>query len=408
MGPSNARQPQGGDARSDAATSDMLPVFWLCGAPGVGKSVTAWGLFEALSAEGVSVAHLDIDQLGMLYPDIDADDDADGHHLKAKALAALVPNYAAAGAEMLIVSGVVDPAAPADVSVSYPGLEVTFCLLTVDEDTIRERILARGCGQEDANEAVAENAALVGATFLSSVLDTSGRSVADVVEQVRQLVPLHAISRPVPAAPEIAHLPPSLVDLVLVYGPRAVGLSSVAFSLAMRRWKGGAVTGFVDLQQLAFVRVPGREGNTSTVLGIANVTAMHRLFAARGATRVIISAHLSSREDHDRLRRSVPATVTTVPLAADERTNESHIRERVEGNAARLAGDDLLGASAAHQAEVLGTSLAEQQNFKPRRPRTSSSTSLVVVSAMRSRTCKSVSLDTDRTPRRPAAAKRHR
>jgi CO dehydrogenase nickel-insertion accessory protein CooC1 len=83
------------------------PVFWICGASGVGKSVAAWALFETLAAEGFRVAYVDIDQLGMLYPA--GSDDPERHLLKAEALLALLPGYASAGAQVLVVSGVVDP-----------------------------------------------------------------------------------------------------------------------------------------------------------------------------------------------------------------------------------------------------------------------------------------------------------
>ncbi len=318
--------------------------------------MTAWALFEALADEGVTVAYLDIDQVGMLYPA--TDDDPERYQLKAEALAALVPNYARAGAKVLIVSGVVDPSAPADVSVSYPGVNVTFCLLSVGDDVLRARILERGW---DADEAAEENATLPDAPFVSSIVDTSGRSVSEVVAQVRSYLSFGDACAPVAGIDAVAEPLLSVVDLVVIYGPRAVGSSSVSFSLAMGRWRGGSSTGFVDLQQLAFLRVPGRDGHSDTALGIANVAAMHRLFAARGATRFIASAHLRGAEEHALLRRSVLSKVTAVRLHADAAAIEAHIRERVQGSDARLTGDDLLGASTSHQAAVLQTSLNEHE-----------------------------------------------
>src|SRR4051794_15732745 len=77
-----------------------LHILWVCGAPGGGKSVAAWSLFEELAASGPRVAYVDIDQLGMLYPA--TDEDPERHALEATALAALVPGYLAAGARTLI------------------------------------------------------------------------------------------------------------------------------------------------------------------------------------------------------------------------------------------------------------------------------------------------------------------
>jgi hypothetical protein len=96
--------------------SSSLPVLWICGAPGAGKSVTAWSLFEQVAGEGVAVAYLDIDQLGMLYPESDAD--LERYRLKTEAWNALIPHYLACGAQALIVSGIVDPDSPADAALT--------------------------------------------------------------------------------------------------------------------------------------------------------------------------------------------------------------------------------------------------------------------------------------------------
>ena len=60
--------------------SSRLPVLWICGAPATGKSTVAWRLFGDVADEGVRVAYVDIDQLGMLYPAPEGD--ADRHLVK--------------------------------------------------------------------------------------------------------------------------------------------------------------------------------------------------------------------------------------------------------------------------------------------------------------------------------------
>ena len=86
-----------------------------------GKSTAGWRLFHELAATGQAVAYVDVDQLGMLYPD--DQNDPEGHTLKCAALDALVPGYVAAGAQVLVVSGVVDPhtrpALTADVNLTF-------------------------------------------------------------------------------------------------------------------------------------------------------------------------------------------------------------------------------------------------------------------------------------------------
>jgi hypothetical protein len=101
MGPGNAVA-AGAGVRDPAAVSDRLPVLWLCGPSGVGKSTVAWALFAGLPDAG----YVDIDQLGMCYPELPADPGRTV--LEARILGRVVTNFAAAGAGCLIVSGYID------------------------------------------------------------------------------------------------------------------------------------------------------------------------------------------------------------------------------------------------------------------------------------------------------------
>ncbi|MGH9210970.1 MAG: AAA family ATPase [Acidimicrobiales bacterium] len=83
-----------------------LPVVWLCGPPGVGKTSVGWQLYRRGAADGRRIAFVDVDQLGICYPERAGD--RGRHRLKARNVDALRRNFAAAGAECLIVSGVVD------------------------------------------------------------------------------------------------------------------------------------------------------------------------------------------------------------------------------------------------------------------------------------------------------------
>lgn len=342
---------------------ERLPVFWICGAPGVGKSATSWALFEKLGEEGVAVAYVDIDQLGMLYPE--PADDPDRHRLKVDALNAVLPRYAAAGAEVLVVSGIVDPHAGADLASRFPTASVTFCLLTVDETTLQKRIAERGWDAADADEAVADARALRRAPFVDEVIDTTGSALAAVVAQVRPLVGRRGTPAGPAGDPTSRPSPTAAPDLVVVSGPRACGSSTVAFHLARSRWSSGSATGFVDLQQLSFVRRPGADGCSETSLGIANLAALRDLFGSRGADLMVASAHLHTAAEHAALRstaRDRPAVI--VRLRATPSTLAGHIRARSHGSEARLAGDDLVGAPEARQAQVLEVALSEQRTLE--------------------------------------------
>lgn len=87
--------------------SDLIPVLWLCGPPGIGKSTVGWEIFTQLTQAGIEAGYVDIDQLGICYPEPALDPGR--HRMKARNLGAVVANYRAAGARCVIVSGVVDP-----------------------------------------------------------------------------------------------------------------------------------------------------------------------------------------------------------------------------------------------------------------------------------------------------------
>ena len=342
-----------------------LRVIWICGAAGAGKSVAAWALFEALATAGRRVAYVDIDQLGMLYPAADAD--LGRHSLKAEALAALAPGYVAAQAQVLVVSGVVDVDTGPGTALAQ-DVDLTLCLLSPDPAALRERILARGRDEADAEEAVAEDAVLRDATFVDVAIATSGLSVTDTVSRLREFcwVPDHDPDVAVDAGGRWCEVhgqvvcSPSDMDVVVVTGPRAAGSSTIGFGLNMGRWRAGRRTGFVDLQQLGFISGRGSRTANETTLAIGQLAVMHNLMSERGAELLVVSGQLAV-SDRATLRAALRAAqVTLVRLRADSKTLREHVHSRAEGNQTRLAGDDLLDADQEHQDVVVASALDEQ------------------------------------------------
>jgi adenylylsulfate kinase-like enzyme len=330
-------------------------VVWVCGAAGAGKSAAAWGLFDELAAAGKPVAYVDIDQLGMLYPE--PNDVPGWHHaFKGEALAKLLPGYVAAGVQLLIVSGVIDPTR-GPWTRPPPNADLTLCLLLPDPAVLRERILARGWSQADADEAVAENAVLQAAPFVGVRIETAALSVAETIARLREFA--HVDDRARETRPE-RFTSPSSMGVVLLTGPRAAGSSTVGFGFARARWRAGGSTGFLDLQQLGFIARDGRI-NSEPALAVRQLATMHDLMTERGAELLVVSGHLSI-PDRALARTALPrATVTVVRLRADEATLKEHVRARFGGSDARLAGDDLVGASQEHQDAVVAAAMAEQQ-----------------------------------------------
>ena len=323
-------------------TNARLPVLWLCGAPATGKSTVAWRVFSDLADQGLCVGYLDVDQIGMLAPPPDADSSC--HRFKVDNLAGMVRNYRTAGAEVLVISGVIDPEHGHDFAEAAADADIRFCHLTLDEPMLRERLAARGWPTEAADEAVIMMSGLADAPFVTTVIDTTGRDAVGVARDAAALVTAAS------STPDTQELPAcSAGDVTIVIGPRAVGKSSVSWGMAMRRWVSGERTAYVDLDQLGFLRPAPSDAS----LQGANLGVIWRNALARGANRLIANGMVTTHEDLAILRHSVrPAPVRALRLAASPDTLWGRIRARSAGSPARLINDDLENATTGVQRHV--------------------------------------------------------
>ena len=323
-------------------TNARLPVLWLCGAPATGKSTVAWQVFSDLAEQGLCVGYLDIDQIGMLAPPPDAD--SRGHRFKVDNFAGIVSNYRTAGAQVLVVSGVIDPEHGHDFADLGVDADVTFCHLTVDEPTLRERLAARGWPAEAADEAMVMMSGLADAPFVTTVIDATGRDPQGLARDAA------ALMTPASSTLGTQELPECPVGAVtIVIGPRAVGKSSVSWGMAMRRWASGERTVYVDLDQVGFLRPAPLD---SSLQG-ANLGVIWRNALARGANHLIANGMVTTNEDLAILRHAVrPASVRALRLAVSPDALWERIRARSVGSPARLISDDLENATPEVQRHV--------------------------------------------------------
>jgi len=324
-------------------TNAPLPVLWLCGAPATGKSTVAWQVFSDLADQGLRVGYLDIDQIGMLQPPPDADPRC--HRFKVDNLAAMVRNYRTSGTQVLVISGVIDPEHGHDFGEAAVEADITFCHLTVDEPTLRERLAARGWPSEAADEAMIMMKGLTNAPFVTTVIDTTGRDPVGLAREAATLVTAAT------STPDTQEMPECAVgDVTIIIGPRAVGKSSVSWGLAMRRWVSGERTVYVDLDQVGFLR----PAPSDAWLQAANLGVIWRNALSRGASRLIANGMVTTNEDLAILRHSVrPAPVRALRLAANPDTLWERIRARSAGSPSpRLINDDLENAAPGVQRHV--------------------------------------------------------
>jgi len=162
--------------RRSPGDDDRIPVLWLCGPPGVGKTAVGWEIFTQLTRAGIPAGYVDLDQLGMCYPEPARDPGR--HRMKAQNAGAVVTTFRAAGSRCVIVSGVADPArgVPAD---QFPQAALTVARLRADRDVLVQRFTGRG-GQADlVPDVLGESGALDASDFADVCVDTSARPVAE-------------------------------------------------------------------------------------------------------------------------------------------------------------------------------------------------------------------------------------
>jgi adenylylsulfate kinase-like enzyme len=269
--------------------TSALPVLWLYGPSGVGKSTAAWELFTRLSGDGVPLAYVDIDLLGMSYgpptPENWAPEPADDpvrHRLKTANLDAVAANARDAGAAGLIVSGIVDPEHGIDTGL-LPNVALTAIRLRAEPGEIRRRLEVRGRDDEPVDEILRDAAALDRADFprADACIDTTGLSVDGVLEQVsKQAEGWLTVRRPAMAPANATQTSGSILWLC---GPRPAGISAVGYQIYRQLRLAGSRAAYLDLEQVGFLR-PARAADPGDHrLKAANLASVWRGLRASGA-----------------------------------------------------------------------------------------------------------------------------
>jgi hypothetical protein len=339
-----------------------MRVGWLFGPPAVGKSTAAWQLYRDLAASGVGAAYVDIDQLGMCYPARPEDPDRD--RLKGRVLAALLANYAAAGADVLVVSGVLDPALIPWLRDVLAGHDVSFARLALGDDELHRRLQARGADAAERDEVRRSVRHLEDARPAEPSVDTDGRSPQEVAVAARSVLGLDGLpagSRPV--APDVlGQVTDAPGQALWVCGPVGVGKSLAGWAAYQAMQTEGADAAFLDLAQLGFAGP--LDADAQHALQAANVAAAWGCFHAAGATHLVLSGAVDSTEQAEHYRRLLPSVrLTLVRLRADRDALARRVHERATGAGPRLAGDRLVGQPAEVLDRAAQLSWAEQRQL---------------------------------------------
>ncbi|WP_203831419.1 AAA family ATPase [Actinoplanes palleronii] len=308
---------------------DPLPVLWLCGPAGVGKSTAAWELFAGMPGAG----HVDIDQIGMCFPEIPADPGRTV--LEARILGRVVANFRAAGASCLIVSGYIDSHRGIHTE-HLPHAALTVLRLRCDQPELRRRLEFRANPAEDREAALREAIVLDRTGLPYPCLDTTARTPAEVLDIVRDRWGRHT-GRPAGPWPDPVSAPG---EILWICGPAAVGKSTVGWEVAQLSRQAGHTTGFVDLQQIGFLH----SGPDHHRLQAANLVAVWINFHGYGAQRLVVVGAVDQPSQVRRYTEALaPAKVTLCRLHASPERLGDRIRRRGRGEGPPIAGDVLRG-----------------------------------------------------------------
>ena len=340
-----------------------LPVLWVYGASGVGKTTVTWELFLQLVRDGVSTGFVDIDQLGMCYaPPTPANwapepaDDPGRHRLKARTLDAVVANFHRAGASCMVVPGVTDAVRGVETDL-VPHAEITTCRLRAEPAELSRRLAARGSPFDDLEAELGYSDALDRAFASGASIDTTGLTVIEVVERLRvETGGWPDLTAPVERLSLMGQRSqPTPGQILWLCGPTAVGKSSVGWQVYQQTRLAGVSAAFVDLDQLGFHR-PGSTGDPGNHrLKAANLAAVWRSFRDNGAECLIVVGPLDRPEDAALYTDALPAaTITLCQLHAGREVLADRVARRGRGLTPTwgLAGDELIGQPQARLREL--------------------------------------------------------
>lgn len=350
--------PRGSDAPELAAP---IPVLWLCGPPGVGKTTVAWEMFTRLTRAGVPTGYVDVDQLGICYPaptpDICVPEPAadPGRYVtKNRNVGAAVATFRAAGARCVIVSGVVDERLGVDLEL-IPNAFVTVCRLRADAPELRRRLIGRSRPDDRLEEASRYAAALDRADIGDVCVDTTGRSAVQVI----RLVGERTGGWPWSAGPRRSEVVGRDVvgwnspmdgggapgEILWLCGATGVGKSTAGWQVWERIRRTEAIAAFVDLDQVGFFRPAPADDPRNHRVKARNLAGIWRTYRGLGVRRMVVVGPVDHGDD---VRVYADALGTGVRLVlcrlhAGREQLAGRIRDRGRGGGPPIPGDELVG-----------------------------------------------------------------
>jgi adenylylsulfate kinase-like enzyme len=339
-------------------SDDPIAVLWLCGPPGVGKTTVGWEIYSQLTRAGIETGYVDIDQLGICYPEPASDPGR--HRMKAHNLGAVVASFQAVGARCVVVSGVVDAAYGVHVD-QIPQAVLAVCRLRAGQDELRQRLVGRRAQVEHMQDVLREADDMDASTIAEVCIDTSGLSVAEVVRQVRERTGgwpvLTSPSRSPPAATPTgcaASAPDG--PILWLCGVTGVGKSTVGFTIYQKALRARLTTAYVDLDQIGFCG-PAAAGHR---VRARNLASMWQTYRTAGTQRLVVVGPVEDEAAVRVYADALPAaTMTLCRLHAGRDQLTRRIMLRRQGGSWSQPGDPLRGQSVTHLLRIVDQAVAD-------------------------------------------------
>jgi adenylylsulfate kinase-like enzyme len=341
---------------------EMIPLLWLCGPPGVGKTSVAWQIFSQLTQAGVATAYVDIDQLGICHPEPITDPGR--HRMNVSNLSTVVANFRSAGARCVVVSGVTDPNHGV-IRDQLPGTVLTVCRLRADRDDLVRRFVSRSSDIGQLNDVIREADDLDRTSFAHACIDTTGLAVADVMRLV-----LERTGWPAPADPDPVEPPTKRVAIdadgpvLWLCGATGVGKSTVGWQIFRTVVRDGFTAAYVDLEQIGFLR-PTLDGIRHHHVKADNLAALWQTYRAAGAECLVVVGSAENAAAVGAYLDALPsANVTLCRMHADRDQLTRQIMLRGRGGSWAAPGDPLTGVPATRLLEIAEAAAAEAESLE--------------------------------------------
>jgi hypothetical protein len=168
-------------------------------------------------------------------------------------------------------------------------------------------------------------------------------------------------SAPLPLPPS-----PAQPSIIWLYGPRAVGKSTIGYHLFTRLNRTIAKSAYLDLAQIAFCHPASATDPDHHHLKATTMAAMWDNFRSAGAQHLVITGTVAIPKDLAPYRASLrPTRFTLARLDASADALTNRLASRAAGSGPAIPGDTLRSCTPAELRDVTARTLHEATALQP-------------------------------------------